>query len=555
MLPCEGNQYIRTPTQLANLIQYADAGGRVYSSHYSYAWMFQNPPFNTVVNWAVNQASLPNGIATVDTSFSDGQTLSTWLQLVGASTTPGRIPIQTIKHDFNGVLPPTQSWLRLNDAANGNPVMQFTFNTPVGSTTNQCGRVLYNEYHVESPIIASQNKAFPTECSPGAMTAQEKLLEYSLFDLTNDGGEPTLTPISADFGSQAVGFATAPMSFVLKNNSTFALAITTLAASGDYTATSPCTSVPAYGSCQINVVFKPTALGTRTGTLTVGSAAKTLTAALSGVGVPPLLGSVTALDFGSADLSASVSRIFTITSSAPGAVALPTFSATGDYSATSTCGASIASLATCTITVIFKPTATGPRTGTLSANSTNSAYTALAVTLTGNGVDFAITFNPTSGSVIAGYDVSTSVTLTPIAGFASVVTMGCGTNAAASTCSTTTAPALLSSKVTMGVTITSTSRYTVVGYGGVGGNGLLALLAIGSGLLLWVRRGATSALLRSGLLALLLTAMGMFATGCSGKTPALNGVYTLPGTYTYTISATDGTLVHSATYSLTVTPK
>ena len=215
MLPCEGGQYIRTAPQLANLISYANAGGRVYSSHFGYAWMYNNPPFNGVANWSVNQAALADGLATVDLTFSDGQTLSQWLQLIGASTTPGQITVQTTKHDLNGVIAPTQSWLTLNDAAHGNPVMQFTFNTPIAAP-NQCGRVLFNEYHVENSG-GTAGRAFPAECSAGAMTPQEKLLEYSLFDLTNNGGGPTMEPVSADFGQEPIGFTTAPKAFKWTN--------------------------------------------------------------------------------------------------------------------------------------------------------------------------------------------------------------------------------------------------------------------------------------------------------------------------------------------------
>jgi hypothetical protein len=61
------------------------------------------------------------------------------------------------------------------------------------------------------------------------------------------------------------------------------------------------------------------------------------------------------------------------------------------------------------------------------------------------------------------------------------------------------------------------------------------------------------------MLALLLAAAGLAmclsATGCSGKLPAQNSVYTGPGTYTIGVTATDGFLVRSATYTLTVTSK
>jgi len=146
------------------------------------------------VNWSINQASpSPDpGIATINTNFTDGATLAQWLQNAGASykNTPGQIQISTLRHDFNGVIPPTQSWLTLNNTTAGNPVMQFTFNTPVGAAAaSQCGRVLYNEYHVFS--ASSEGLKFPAECPTStAMTAQAEMLEYALFDLSS-----FLTPV------------------------------------------------------------------------------------------------------------------------------------------------------------------------------------------------------------------------------------------------------------------------------------------------------------------------------------------------------------------------
>jgi hypothetical protein len=64
-----------------------------------------------------------------------------------------QINIGTLRTDVSGVIAPTQSWLTLNSAAypgeTGNPVMQMTFNAPVGApAANQCGRVMFNDYHV-----------------------------------------------------------------------------------------------------------------------------------------------------------------------------------------------------------------------------------------------------------------------------------------------------------------------------------------------------------------------------------------------------------------------
>jgi len=95
--------------------------------------------------------------------------------------------VSTLRHDTTGVIAPTQSWLTMNSSSTGSgAVMQMTFNTPVGApAANQCGRVLYNEYHVMNPTITVTGKAYPTECpTTTSMSAQEAMLEYALFDLS-----------------------------------------------------------------------------------------------------------------------------------------------------------------------------------------------------------------------------------------------------------------------------------------------------------------------------------------------------------------------------------
>ena len=69
------------------------------------------------------------------------------------------------------------------------------------------------------------------------MTPQEKLLEYSLFELTNDGGSPTMAPVSADFGSEPVGFTSASQKFLWTNNSTFSLLVSSVTVTGDFVIT------------------------------------------------------------------------------------------------------------------------------------------------------------------------------------------------------------------------------------------------------------------------------------------------------------------------------
>jgi hypothetical protein len=565
MLPCQG-----TPTgdvvagalgvqELANFVNFANAGGRVYSSHYSYAWMFQNPPFDSVVNWTVNAGSFPDGPATVNTSFSAGQTLQTWLQNLTPPIAPGQMQLNTLKHDLNGVIPPTQSWLTLNTT--GNPVMQFVFDTPIATTNNptpnQCGRVLYNEYHVENGS-SSATKLFPTECTTAAMTPQEKLLEYMLFELTDEGGAASLDPTTQDFGSEAVGFPSAPFTFTWKNNSSFTSQVTAVSAGGDFAVTSNnCGTVVGGASCQITVVFTPAALGARSGTLTVTAQGNSLTSSLTGTGTPGYSLSGSALSYGNLDVGATATQMLTLTNIAGGTLPIPPFVTTGQYSvSTAACGTSIAPGKTCQVSVTFLPTTTGPLAGTLGVNSTSLLYSALTATLTGNGVDFSLSLSPTSGSVIAGDSTSVTATLTPIAGFSSPISLVCQIGGAtASNCGLSTSTFTPTAVTTVTVNLTTTSQFTVIGYGGLGGRWYLWLMGMCTGVLLWRGRKRAGVMLRSGLAIALIAAIGLGMSGCSGKLPTQNAAYTGPGSYTVQMTATDGFLTRSATYTLTVTAK
>ena len=119
-----------------------------------------------------------------------------------------------------------------------------------------------------------------------------------------------------------------------------------------------------------------------------------------------------------------------------------------------------------------------------------------------------------------------------------------------------TASVMPTAPVTTVVSIATTSQYVVIGYGGFGG-GWMWIVAAASGCMLWVRRKTLAGGLRRGLLVGLAVATCLASsallTGCTGKLPAQNAVYTGPGSYSVTVSATDGFLVRTATYKLTVT--
>jgi hypothetical protein len=187
---CQGSEFDKTTAAQQIVINYTNAGGRVFATHYSYVWLFNDAPFSSTASWAVdpnddNVFAADPQIAYINQGFTRGMALAQWLQLTGASTTLGQVEIGTLRHDFTGVVAPSLLWLNVTDATLGNVPMHYTFDTPVGTAAaSQCGRVLYNDFHAEDADNNPTNgMVFPAECNTTAMTPQERLLEYSIFDL------------------------------------------------------------------------------------------------------------------------------------------------------------------------------------------------------------------------------------------------------------------------------------------------------------------------------------------------------------------------------------
>jgi hypothetical protein len=192
LFPCWGSEVIKNSNQLSNLLNYTSAGGRVFATHYSYTWLFQNGSFAGTASWAVNANSWNSRTGTVNTSFAKGQTLASWMQLLNIldiSPSPPEFTVTNPRQDLSAVVSPSVNWV--SDTSGGFP-LHYTFDTPVGGS-NQCGRVVFSDFHVAN--TASAGTTFPNECTSGAMAAQEKVLEFLLFDLASCGSTiPPLVP-------------------------------------------------------------------------------------------------------------------------------------------------------------------------------------------------------------------------------------------------------------------------------------------------------------------------------------------------------------------------
>ena len=204
---CQGNQYPRTPAAQDVLVAYADQGGRVFTTHYGYVWLYDAVEWSTTADWAVDpygQNAFTNdpSIGYLVTSFPKGQMLASWLTAVDPGATLGQIQIQRLYHDFIGALPPSQLWIYdVDPSFPGQQVpMHYTFNTPVDApAASQCGRVLYDDFHVEDPLltigsVTTTGYTFPEECDTSPMTPQEKMLEFMIFDLGSCVTPPVCVP-------------------------------------------------------------------------------------------------------------------------------------------------------------------------------------------------------------------------------------------------------------------------------------------------------------------------------------------------------------------------
>jgi len=136
--------------------RYANSGGRIYSTHYSYVWLDKVSPWSSTANWHVDQSTTGAAGARPDPSVtailtlaSQGPAFSKWLDLVGATPTSGQITLSPGRWDVDGVNAPTQSWIDTRSPRQVS-TKHLTFNTPVppdaGTPPTQCGRVLFSDF-------------------------------------------------------------------------------------------------------------------------------------------------------------------------------------------------------------------------------------------------------------------------------------------------------------------------------------------------------------------------------------------------------------------------
>jgi len=230
----------------------------------------------------------------------------------------------------------------------------------------------------------------------------------------------TLTPHSLSFGAVSVGTSDPSQNVTLSNTGQSALTLTGSSAititgtdSGDFKQTNNCgTSVAAETSCTITVTFTPQASGSRSANVTIAdnAAGSPQTVALNGSGAyPDVRLTPSTLTFGNVEVGySSPQKSSILKNSGQVDLTISKVALSGSnpsaYTETNTCVGTFAPNASCTITVIFTPTASGQQDASITITDNTSAGSS-TLNLTGSGALPTATLTPSSddfGTVTVG---------------------------------------------------------------------------------------------------------------------------------------------------------
>lgn len=280
--------------------------------------------------------------------------------------------------------------------------------------------------------------------------------------LSGTGNAPatdTLTPTSLTFAQQAIGTTSTPQQLTLTNSGDVALTLISASASaGDFTATNGCgPSLNARSSCAISVAFVPTAVGTRTATLTVTDQFRSQTITLTGTGIAPpgVSLSPTSLSFPATGIGLSApAQTLTLTNNGglPLHVTNTVLSA-GFMVASSTCGSTLAPATSCNLVIVFSPTTAGPVSGTLTLTD-DAPSGGQTTNLTGTGIDYTLAANgDTSVTVASGATATYPLLLRSMQGLTGTVAFACTGAPAQSICTVNPSTENLGGTYTISATV------------------------------------------------------------------------------------------------------
>jgi hypothetical protein len=190
-LGCECGEDNQTKPDMTPMHDWLGEGGRVIAVHNQETW-FKNGPadFQAAATWSAADAAAP-GPFLVDTSFQRGGEMQKWLGNTGALASDGTVSLnpRDVSATMKSAGVQSSRWIYEDgsDAAAAS-VAYLSFGTPVGGIgppqecLAYCGRAIITDVHVgasASPATAG----VPASCDTGDLSAEEKALEFMMFDV------------------------------------------------------------------------------------------------------------------------------------------------------------------------------------------------------------------------------------------------------------------------------------------------------------------------------------------------------------------------------------
>jgi len=183
-----------------------DEGGKVFATHFHYTWFKNGPPdFQSTATWlgySIGSGTCTN--CTIDTTLQSGQDFQAWLKSVGALAGTG-ITLSGVADSVSSVnVATTTRWIYGSSGRNtgASDTKYLSFETPIGGVPvdggeamgkNYCGKAVFTDLHAGG----APSGDIPGSCKSAPLTAQEKALEFLIFNLAacvSDESKPMMIP-------------------------------------------------------------------------------------------------------------------------------------------------------------------------------------------------------------------------------------------------------------------------------------------------------------------------------------------------------------------------
>ena len=345
----------------------------------------QNASCTVAITFVPATGGARSGTVSIYANVTGGYASAT---LTGTATSAASIVLVPATLAFTNTLVGSQSAVQTITATN-NGTSTSTLQTPALSgdftlISTTCGTTLAPTAFCTNSIAFAPTA---TGTRTGSLYVTDNAGLHSA-QLTGTGIAPAiaLSALTLNFADTALTQTTAPQTVTVTNSGSAPLSISSIAITGDFAKTDTCTAhspLAAQASCTVAATFSPTATGARTGVLSIATPAATATVTLTGNGRAAfaLVLTPTSLTFASTSIGNTTAvQNITISNTGTATGNLGTAAIAGDFLlVANTCGATLPSQTGCTVSIAFKPTVSGIRTGIFTIASDSGPQTASLV--------------------------------------------------------------------------------------------------------------------------------------------------------------------------------